>query len=193
MQTAHTASVADPVAESVRRLRASLQAERIYLFGSRARGEADEDSDYDFLVVVRDSPLPRYKREQQAFRALCGMGIAKDVVVFAREQLYVTHPLRCFTQPRAKADTVTFEADGNAEWRLLPVAAEVRIGCGVARRLSDAGMAVLDAGTTLPATVTACTVGCYLQLFGAARTNTTVTVAPAACLSPGCAGSVRPR
>ena len=76
------------------------------------------------------------------------------MVVFAREQLYVTHPLRCFTQPRAKADTVTFEADGNAEWRLLPVAAEVRIGCGVARRLSDAGMAVLDAGTTLPATVT---------------------------------------
>ena len=85
-QTAHTASVADPVAESVRRLRASLQAERIYLFGSRARDEADEDSDYDFLVVVRDSPLPRYKREQQAFRALCGMGIAKDVVVFTREE-----------------------------------------------------------------------------------------------------------
>jgi len=37
--------------------------------------------------VVRDSPLPRYKREQQAFRALCGIGIAKDVLVFAREEL----------------------------------------------------------------------------------------------------------
>ena len=86
IQTAHTASVADPVAESVRRLRAGLHAERIYLFGSRARDEADEDSDYDFLVVVRDSPLPRYKREQQAFRALCGVGIAKDVVVFTREE-----------------------------------------------------------------------------------------------------------
>jgi len=34
----------------------------------------------------RDSPLPRYKREQQAFRALCGMGIAKDVLVFTREE-----------------------------------------------------------------------------------------------------------
>ena len=80
----HAASAADPVAESVRRLRASLQAERIYLFGSRARDEADEDSDYDFLVVVGDSSLPRYKREQQAFRALCGLGVAKDVVVFTR-------------------------------------------------------------------------------------------------------------
>ena len=86
VETTHTASVADLLAESVRRLRASLQAERIYLFGSRARDEADEDSDYDFLVVVRDSPLPRYKREQQAFRTLCGMGIAKDVPVFTREE-----------------------------------------------------------------------------------------------------------
>ena len=70
----------------MRRLQASLQAERIYLFGSRARDEADEDSDYDFLVVVRDSPLPRYKREQKAFRALCGVGIAKDRVVLTREE-----------------------------------------------------------------------------------------------------------
>ena len=78
--------VAELMAESVRRLRAGLQAERIYLFGSRARDEANDDSDYDFLVVVRDSPLPRYKRDQQAFRALCGMGIAKDVLVFTREE-----------------------------------------------------------------------------------------------------------
>lgn len=79
-------AVADPLSESVRRLRGSLPAERIYLFGSRARGEATEESDFDFLVVIRDSPLPRYKREQQAFRALCGIGIAKDVLVFTRRE-----------------------------------------------------------------------------------------------------------
>ena len=86
IETTDTALITDPMAEAVRRLRGSLDAERIYLFGSRARGEANEDSDYDFLVVVRDSPLPRYKREQLAFRALCGLGIAKDVVVFTREE-----------------------------------------------------------------------------------------------------------
>jgi len=86
IETTPTVQITDLLAESVRRLRASLPAERIYLFGSRARDEADADSDYDFLVVVRDSPLPRYKREQQAFRALCGMGIAKDVLVFTREE-----------------------------------------------------------------------------------------------------------
>jgi uncharacterized protein len=86
IQTTHSIAVADPVLESVRRLRASLSAERIYLFGSRARDEANEDSDFDFLVVVRDSPLPRYKREQKAFRVLCGIGIAKDVLVYTREE-----------------------------------------------------------------------------------------------------------
>ena len=79
-------AAADPISESVRRLRESLPAERIYLFGSRARGEAGADSDFDFLVVVNDSPLPRYKREQKAFRALCGMGIAKDVLVFTKRE-----------------------------------------------------------------------------------------------------------
>jgi hypothetical protein len=58
----------------------------IYLLGSRARDEADEDNDYGFLVVVRDSALSRYEREQQAFCALCGMGISKDVLVLTREE-----------------------------------------------------------------------------------------------------------
>jgi uncharacterized protein len=80
------ATVVDPLSESVRRLRESLPAERIYLFGSRVRGEETDDSDFDFLVVVSDSPLPRYKREQKAFRALCGLGIAKDVLVFTRRE-----------------------------------------------------------------------------------------------------------
>lgn len=81
-----TGAVSDPISESVRRLRESLPAERIYLFGSHARGDSGADSDYDFLVVVNDSPLPRYKREQKAFRALCGMGIAKDVLVFTKRE-----------------------------------------------------------------------------------------------------------
>ncbi len=70
----------------VRRIVARLQPERIYLFGSRARGEAGPDSDYDLLVVVRDSSLPGYKRDQIAFRALTGLGVAKDVIVLTRDE-----------------------------------------------------------------------------------------------------------
>jgi len=77
----------DPILkEIVRRLAENLRPERIYLFGSRARGEAGPDSDYDLLVVLPDSELPGYKRDQAAFRALKGVGVAKDVLVLTREE-----------------------------------------------------------------------------------------------------------
>ena len=50
-----TPTVDDPALfEAVRRLVAAYQPERIYLFGSVARGDAGQDSDYDLLVVVPD-------------------------------------------------------------------------------------------------------------------------------------------
>jgi len=72
--------------EMVRRLREHLRPERIYLFGSRARGDAGPDSDYDLLVVVPHSPLPGYKRDQEAFRVLRGVGASKDVIVLTADE-----------------------------------------------------------------------------------------------------------
>ena len=78
---------ADPkLKEMVRRLGEHLRPERIYLFGSRARGDAGPDSDYDLLVVVANSPLPGYKRDQEAFRALRGVGVSKDVIVLTLDE-----------------------------------------------------------------------------------------------------------
>jgi predicted nucleotidyltransferase len=69
----------DPIlTEMVTRLRAVFEPERIYLFGSHARGDAKPESDYDLLMVLPSSTLPRYRREQVAFRALAGMGISKE-------------------------------------------------------------------------------------------------------------------
>ena len=49
----------DPVlTEMVTRLRAVFEPERIYLFGSHARGDAKPESDYDLLMVLPSSPLP---------------------------------------------------------------------------------------------------------------------------------------
>jgi CubicO group peptidase (beta-lactamase class C family) len=72
--------------------------------------------------------------------------------------------------------TVTFGSEGYAEWRALPAAAQVQIDGGASWRLYDAGMAVLDGGTTTPAAATAPTAGCSLLLFGAAGSTVTVTV-----------------
>lgn len=53
------------LAELCRRLVAQ-GAQRIYLFGSHARGEADDDSDVD-LVIVQDTALPFFARLRQAW------------------------------------------------------------------------------------------------------------------------------
>ena len=77
----------DPVlSEAVRRLVKAYQPRYIYLFGSVARGDAGPDSDYDIMVVVPDE-APREMRDcDLAYRALRGMGIAKDVLVWTRSE-----------------------------------------------------------------------------------------------------------
>jgi predicted nucleotidyltransferase len=77
-----TPSADDPaLAEAVRRLVEAYQPERIYLFGSVARGDAGPDSDYDLLVVVPDDASPERRRSRLAYEALHGTGMAADVLV----------------------------------------------------------------------------------------------------------------
>jgi predicted nucleotidyltransferase len=72
----------DPkLAEAVRRLREAYAPERIYLFGSRARGEAGDDSDHDLLIVVADDAAPDMRTSRIGYQVLRGTGIAADVVV----------------------------------------------------------------------------------------------------------------
>jgi len=73
----------DPrLAEIVRRLVAAYQPQRLYLFGSVARGEAGPDSDYDIVIVVRDEAPPELRDSRRAYVALRGTGIAADVIVW---------------------------------------------------------------------------------------------------------------
>ena len=60
--------------------------QKIILFGSRARGEAQRDSDYD-LLMIEASDLPRYKRAARYRRALAGTALAKDILVWTPEEV----------------------------------------------------------------------------------------------------------
>lgn len=81
------ATVAEPqVAEVVRRLVNALRPEAIYLFGSRARGDHQADSDYDLMIVVPASDLPPHRRAQFAHRALHGIRIAADILVWTHDE-----------------------------------------------------------------------------------------------------------
>lgn len=76
----------DPVlAEILRRLVEAYQPERVYLFGSKARGDEGPDSDYDLMVVVPDSAPPERRRSRLAYQVLWGSGTAADVLVSTRE------------------------------------------------------------------------------------------------------------
>ena len=69
------------LAEIVRRLVVAYQPERIYLFGSVARGDTGPDSDYNLLVIVPDDAPPERRDGGLAYRALRGVGTAVDAVV----------------------------------------------------------------------------------------------------------------
>lgn len=64
----------------------ALRPMRIVLFGSRARGEAKPDSDWDLLVVA-ESNLPRFERAHIAQRAIWETGAAADILVFTPEEV----------------------------------------------------------------------------------------------------------
>ena len=67
--------------DAVRRLVRAYEPRRIYLFGSAARGDADEASDYDLMVVVPDSAPFARRGSRIAYEALRGTGIAAGLLV----------------------------------------------------------------------------------------------------------------
>lgn len=68
----------------LRRLVEAYQPEAVYLFGSRARSQADPESDYDVLVVVPADATEERRRPQLAARALRGVGVPVDAVIMTR-------------------------------------------------------------------------------------------------------------
>ena len=70
--------------EIVTRLVQAYAPERIYLFGSAARGDTGPESDYDLLVIVPDDAPPERQRSRLAYQALRGTGVAADVLVMPR-------------------------------------------------------------------------------------------------------------
>ena len=67
--------------EAVTRILSAGAPKQVVLFGSRARGQGRPDSDLD-LLIVEESSLPRYQRSGRYRRALRGLFLSKDVVVW---------------------------------------------------------------------------------------------------------------
>ncbi len=78
----------------VRRLVAAYQPERVYLFGSVARGDWGPDSDYDVLVVVPDDVERPRRANRLGYEALRGTGYAADIQVWRRSEFDVRLSLK---------------------------------------------------------------------------------------------------
>ncbi len=63
------------------RLKGRFDIERVVLFGSRGRGDAQPDSDYDLLVIA-NSNMDFVPRQVAARRAVGRIGAALDLLVY---------------------------------------------------------------------------------------------------------------
>ena len=82
-QSAATDSVA--LAAIVEALVDCLKASRIVLFGSQAKGEALEESDFDLLVVA-DTPLSPVERLYVARKATRGFAVPLDLLIYTPDE-----------------------------------------------------------------------------------------------------------
>jgi len=72
--------------ELTRRIVAIAHPRRVILFGSRARGQARDDSDWDVLVIA-DSTLPRHRRAAHLYSALRDMPVNVDILVYTPDEV----------------------------------------------------------------------------------------------------------
>ena len=68
--------------EIINLLTEAYNPEKIYLFGSVARGDQGPDSDFDLMVIVPDNAPSPQRRSRLAYERLWGTGIAADVLVW---------------------------------------------------------------------------------------------------------------
>jgi predicted nucleotidyltransferase len=85
------------------------QPQRIILFGSAARGEADAESDLDVLVI-KETPEPFVQR-LEAMARLCPSGVHADILVYTPAELrHMVEDRNPFVLRALKEGRVIYEA-----------------------------------------------------------------------------------
>ena len=68
------------------RLIKAYSPQAIYLFGSYAWGNPDEQSDLDLLVIIKESEDRSYVRPRIGERALVGVLVPRDIIVYTSDE-----------------------------------------------------------------------------------------------------------
>lgn len=78
--------IASAIRPLLERIRVVYDPQQLWLFGSRARGDAREDSDWDLLAVVDDATPDRLFNPGVMWRLLNLERYAADVVLLPRSE-----------------------------------------------------------------------------------------------------------
>ena len=71
--------------EIVNKIALNFNPEKIFLFGSYATGNPNQESDLD-LLIIQESKLPRYKRVFEIRKLLIGSMIPMDIIVYTPDE-----------------------------------------------------------------------------------------------------------
>ncbi|MFA6401873.1 MAG: nucleotidyltransferase domain-containing protein [Salinivirgaceae bacterium] len=69
----------------VYRIAINVNPDKIFLFGSYASGQANEDSDVD-LLIIKETSEPKFKRSIEIQRLLIGSKLPVDIVVYTKDE-----------------------------------------------------------------------------------------------------------
>ena len=70
----------------VTRVVSAISPDQIFLFGSRARGNARPNSDIDILIIA-DSDQPRYRRSVPLYGVLKDVPVPIDILVYTADEV----------------------------------------------------------------------------------------------------------
>jgi len=74
------------IEEVAKHIGSNANAEAVILFGSYARGNANENSDVDFLVIA-ESKLPRFKRSRELYKLFKPYPFGMDILVYTPAEI----------------------------------------------------------------------------------------------------------
>jgi len=106
----------DLVDEIVERIVARIRPRKIVLFGSHARGSAEQNSDIDLLVVA-ESEQPRHRRSVPLYGALSDMLVPMDIIVYTPEEIEDWRQVpQAFVTTALREGKVLYEDDALPSW-----------------------------------------------------------------------------
>ena len=120
--------------EMVSRIRDAMHPKRIVLFGSRARGEARLDSDFD-LLIINESDKPRCQRSARLYGILADLPAEVEVLVYTPQEVQEWSSVpQAFITTALREGKVLYEGEGRTDSQLASKSRKRRAG---AKRFAD--------------------------------------------------------